>query len=128
MKLETVMVVDDSEPDQFLAKLTLNKFDPSINVIQAYDGLEALKYLGKLDSPPEVIFLDINMPRMDGHEFLKEYAKAGFESTVVVMLTSSDQERDREQTEFYDYVLDHFPKPLSREQLEQLEHLVQSRS
>lgn len=124
MKLETVMVVDDSEPDQFLAKVTLNKFDPKIKVLQAYDGREALNHLKGLDSPPDIIFLDINMPRMDGHEFLEEYSGAGYSSTIVIMLTSSDQDKDRMKTKFYDYVLDHFPKPLN---IDQLEQLVQTR-
>jgi len=60
-------------------------------VLQAYDGQEALEVLKDLDTQPDVIFLDINMPRMNGHEFLEEYSKWDKCSVVIIMLTSSDK-------------------------------------
>ena len=65
-----VLVVDDSDADQFLSKLMIRRFDPSIQVLQAYDGREALAVLDAMEEPPDAVFLDINMPVMNGHEFL----------------------------------------------------------
>ena len=90
----------------------------SIELLAAFDGQQALDLLVSLDAPPEVIFLDINMPLMDGHEFLSEYSKNSSNSSVVVMLTSSDQTVDIEKCMKYAVVLDYINKPL------QVEHLV----
>ena len=75
MKLSRAMVIDDSEADQLIAEIALQMYDPNIEIIKAYDGLEALEILKDIDEQPEIIFLDINMPRMNGHEFLKVYDK-----------------------------------------------------
>ncbi|MBL4635236.1 MAG: response regulator [Kofleriaceae bacterium] len=112
MNINSVMVIDDSEPDQFLAKIIIRKFDSNIEIFQAYDGQEALENLGKLSKPPDIIFLDINMPRMNGHEFLEVYDTWEEQSVVVVMLTSSDQERDKEKSMSHRCVKKYFTKPL----------------
>ena len=117
MTLNRVLVVDDSEGDQFLAKITIESFDPNAEILQAYDGQEALDLLHDLepDAYPHVIFLDINMPRMNGHEFLaayeQDFGSKGVPS-VVVMLTSSAQEKDRKATSMYSCVKKYIEKPL----------------
>ena len=113
MRVSSVLVVDDSEGDQFISKLTIEEYDSSILVLQAYDGEEALEVLDEAVQQPEVIFLDINMPRMDGHEFLQAYnERAENDSSVVVMLTSSDQEMDRKRSMDYGFVKKYIIKPL----------------
>ncbi len=106
------MTIDDSEPDQFLSKIAINQYDSSIEILQAFDGREALDILEKLDQQPDIIFLDINMPRMNGHEFLEEYSKWDNQGEVIIMLTSSDQETDKERSLAYNCVRDYFTKPL----------------
>lgn len=106
------MTIDDSEPDQFLSKIAINQYDSSIEILQAFDGREALDILEKLDQQPDIIFLDINMPRMNGHEFLEEYSKWDNQGEVIIMLTSSDQEIDKERSLAYNCVRDYFTKPL----------------
>ena len=108
----SVMIVDDSESDQFLSKVIIEKLNPDIKILQAYDGQEALEILADLPKQPNVIFLDINMPRMNGHEFLKNYHACEEQAVVVIMLTSSDQERDKEKSMSYIYVNRYFTKPL----------------
>lgn len=110
--MNTVMIVDDSESDQFLSKVIIEKVNPDIRVLQAYDGQEALEILADLPKQPDVIFLDINMPRMNGHEFLAKYDACEEQTVVVVMLTSSDQERDKEKSMSYKCVKKYFTKPL----------------
>jgi len=114
MTLSCIMVVDDSEPDQFINKAVIGKYDPIITLMQAYDGQEALDMLAEGSCKPDVIFLDINMPGMDGHTFLDIYDTQQAEnSAMVVMLTSSAQERDRERSTIYKCVKRYFLKPLS---------------
>ena len=108
----SVMIVDDSESDQFLSKVIIEKLNPDIKILQAYDGQEALEILADLPKQPDVIFLDINMPRMNGHEFLEKYKTWEEQATVVIMLTSSDQERDKEKSMAYKCVKKYFTKPL----------------
>ena len=125
MTLSHVMVVDDSEPDQFLCKLAFKKFNPDIEILQAYDGEEALEVLAELDAHPEVIFLDINMPRMDGHEFLEEYSRVYEEqATVVVMLTSSDDQTDRTRSKAFKSVKKYLVKPIDANIMNELAKLI----
>lgn len=119
-KLVSVMVVDDSEPDQFICKYVLEKHNPNMTVLQAYDGEEALEMLKKSAQKPEIIFLDINMPRLDGHGFLAAYDSVVDKSAVVVMLTSSDQSKDKERSLSYQFVKDYLVKPLDEPLLDVL--------
>lgn len=120
MNVKVVMVVDDSEADQFLAKSMLSRYDSTIEIVQAYDGLEALSLLTEMAKQPDVIFLDINMPRMNGHEFLKEYDQWGNRSAVVIMLTSSEQDKDIAKAEKMECVYKYCTKPLDKKDLESL--------
>lgn len=123
--IDRVLVIDDSETDQFICSCVLEEYNENMEILKAYDGKEGLEILSKLDAPPEIILLDINMPRMNGHEFLAEYTKLfDVPASVVVMLTSSSQERDKEQSMQYDFVREYQQKPLSVESLQKFEDLV----
>ena len=125
MSLSCVMTIDDSEPDQFISKLVIEGYDSEIEVLQAYDGQEALEMLATAERMPEIIFLDINMPRMNGHEFLAAYhARNEPEVAVVVMLTSSSQEQDKEKSQAYDCVKKYIAKPLETQLMEAIASLV----
>ena len=118
MSIDIVLIVDDSEIDQFLARYMIEKFDTEIEIFQAYDGREALDLLHNMNRPPNVIFLDINMPRMNGHEFLDEYDTFDEQTANVIMLTSSEQGNDMEQAMAHDCVKQYFTKPLDKVELE----------
>lgn len=124
MKIKKAMVIDDSESDQFLACNEIRKFDENIEILQAYDGVEALEILTSLDEQPDVVFLDINMPRMNGLEFLDEYSKLDQQSPVIAMLTSSDQEQDKDRALSYMCVKDYFQKLLKLDDLEKIQHVI----
>jgi CheY-like chemotaxis protein len=116
MPMKSILVVDDEENDQFICEYTIRKFDPSIKVIKAYDGTEALDVLRR--TTPEAIILDINMPVMNGFEFLDRYATDFTNhAPVVAMLTSSHLGRDRERAMAYYFVKNYFEKPLTAEHL-----------
>ena len=111
-KITSILIVDDNESDHVIAEVAIDEYDSSIKIHKAYDGREALNLLADLESPPDIILLDINMPGMDGHDFLVEYAKTNQLSSVVAMLTTSDQESDRERCMAYSCVKEYIVKPL----------------
>ncbi|WP_438749619.1 response regulator [Pararhizobium sp. O133] len=114
--MHSILTVDDDENDLFICTYTIRRFDPAIKVVKAMNGLEALGVLK--DMTPDAIILDINMPVMNGFEFLEHYTKE-FEThaPVVAMLTSSHHAADRERALKYDFVKSYFEKPLTPENL-----------
>ena len=117
MKIKSILVVDDSEAEQFLTTLAIKRFDENITVMEAYDGAEALEILATSSTQPDLILLDVNMPGMSGIEFLEHYNSQQNQSHVIVMLTSSDQTRDKAQCEKYPFVRKYITKPLTDQHL-----------
>ncbi|MCJ8053275.1 response regulator [Shinella curvata] len=124
MRIHSILVVDDDENDQFICEYTIRKFDPSIRVLKAFDGTEALDIL-RNEEIPDAIILDINMPVMNGFEFLDRYAEE-FEqhAPVVAMLTSSHLGKDRERAMQYSFVKSYFEKPLQSDHLRIMAELL----
>ncbi|MCD1263869.1 response regulator [Shinella sp. AETb1-6] len=123
MKIQSILVVDDDENDQFICEYTIRKYDPAIHVLKAFDGAEALDVLR--GDTPDAIILDINMPVMNGFEFLDRYAEE-FEvhAPIVAMLTSSRLGKDRERAMQYDFVKSYFEKPLVPDHLRMMDELL----
>lgn len=123
MTIQSILVVDDDENDQFICEYTIRKYDPSIRIIKAFDGSEALDILHR--ETPDAIILDINMPVMNGFEFLDRYAEE-FEvhAPVVAMLTSSHLGKDRERAMQYSFVKSYFEKPLQSDHLRLMAELL----
>ena len=123
MKITSILVVDDDENDQFICEYTIRKFDPSIRVLKAFDGSEALDILH--GETPDAIILDINMPVMNGFEFLDRYAEEfAVHAPVVAMLTSSHLGKDRERAMQYSFVKSYFEKPLQADHLRIMAELL----
>lgn len=113
MELKQVLVVDDSEADQFLNRYRLLECQPDIQVRAVYDGLEALEVLRTPGYKPDLILLDINMPRMNGFEFLEAYTQEFSEQICVLMLSSSLVDSDRSRAESFAAVRGFLRKPLN---------------
>lgn len=125
-KLDCVLLIDDDEPTNFLNKMIIEGtgFVNEVKVVQS--AREALDYLsgkqlsntgGKLPTP-ELIFLDINMPAMDGWEFLEKYDKLSSEqkaAIIVVMLTTSFNPEDELKASRISYISSYRNKPLTQE-------------
>ena len=124
--LKRILVVDDQPADQLLAKYAIRNYNPDAVIFEAFDGQEALELIETLDEPLDIILLDINMPRMNGFEFLNVYQKDSA-VPVVVMLTSSDQSADRDKCSQYATVSGYEMKPVTVEVLKELERLVAER-
>lgn len=95
-----VLLVEDEESDAHLVRSALKENKVYCNLHHVLDGVEALAFLQQRDAyagapRPDLILLDLNMPRMNGREFL-EVIKADQElkTIPVVVLTTSDVERD----------------------------------
>lgn len=94
---KTVLCVDDDIDDREVVCITIEEIDPSLRVVHAADGVEALGYLSKAkqdNSLPCLVILDINMPRMDGKQTLAEIKKDNQlrEVPVVIFSTSNNPE------------------------------------
>ena len=72
-KLECILLIDDDDEDNFYHKIVIERMNITKRIEVAYNGLEALEFLQKESQIiPELIFLDINMPKMNGWEFLEK--------------------------------------------------------
>jgi CheY-like chemotaxis protein len=131
-KLNCILLVDDDESDNFFHTLTIKEADVCNIIKIVTDGRHALDYmikaLNKEPSPeefpkPDIIFLDINMPRMDGFDFLDEYMQLEETSKsdiLVIMLTTSLNPYDMDKAMKYKVVKDYRNKPLTEEMLEEI--------
>ena len=123
--LKSILLVDDNEIDTFFHRSVLEKMGVVEHIAEAYDGQEALDYLQEAqqkDQMPEIIFLDINMPIMDGWEFLEKFKQAGYDnkSVVVMMLTTSLNPDDAERAARMQELSGFITKPLKEEEMEQI--------
>jgi CheY-like chemotaxis protein len=122
-QLNCILLIDDDEPTNFLNKMTLEQSGCSRHIRIAQSGQAALEYLRDGSPRPDLIFLDINMPAMDGWEFLAQYQTLPAEKkadTVLIMLTTSLNPDDEKRTLEIPEVSGFENKPLNQGQLERL--------
>lgn len=131
-KLNCVLLVDDDEGTNFINRFVIEKAGISERIVTVYNGKEAIEYLtnsGKYqdngpDFPqPTLILLDINMPVMDGWEFLDAYHNLDENQKgkiVIVMLTTSFNPDDRERAEHDPEISGFRNKPLTKAMLDEI--------
>ncbi len=131
-KFYTVMLIDDNEIDNLINQKMIEAANITEHIFThtgARSAIEFLKNIEKVDDVakqilPDVIFLDIDMPLMDGFQFLDEFDKlsdATKKKCKIVMLTSSINPQDVNKSKEYSYVKKYINKPLSQENLEKLD-------
>jgi CheY-like chemotaxis protein len=125
--INLIMLIDDNPHDNFFHEREIRKTNPEGIVIVKNSGKEALDYLRSKDKEtdvkPDLIFLDINMPGMNGWEFLKEYRlldEGTKNGAIVIMLTTSSNADDKAKAKTYDLVFDYITKPLTKEIMEDI--------
>jgi CheY-like chemotaxis protein len=129
--IELVMLIDDNETDNFIHKRVIELTGFSKNIVVKNSGKSALEYIEKhkadITSLPDVIFLDINMPIVDGFVFLFEYENFPEEvkqKCKIAILSSSDNKRDIDRIVDNEYVINFITKPLSEEALTDLKKIL----
>jgi CheY-like chemotaxis protein len=140
-QLNCILLIDDDEPTNFLNRMTLEQSGCTRHIRIVQSGQAALDYLrgcipslpdnGNDPSPitpdtrlrPDLIFLDINMPAMDGWEFMAQYRTLPPEKkadTVLIMLTTSLNPDDELRTRTIPEINGFENKPLKQDRLEKL--------
>ena len=126
-KLDTILLIDDDAATNYLHQMLIEESNCANKVSVAKNGKEALNYLSSDDKEaqpkPDLIFLDINMPVMNGWEFLDQYVDLPDQDKgkiVIVMLTTSLNPDDRKMAEKYSAIKKFQSKPLNVENLEQI--------
>lgn len=99
-----VLLVEDEPADVYLTRMALDACEGNLSVHDVGDGVEALAFL-KREAPytekpvPDLILLDLNMPRMDGKAFLEHFRQLdGLNHIPVIILTTSEAETDIVET------------------------------
>lgn len=135
MYFQNVMIVDDDSVDRFILRKSLNKINFSEQILEVSNGVEALNIITNYSKQgqriPELIFLDLNMPVLDGFGFLDTISKLNGQyknllRIVIICSTKNDDEYKRALA--YDLVINFFLKPISEQDLlsltDQLQHPI----
>lgn len=123
MKQVSALIIDDSATDCYLLTRQLKATGLVDHIFETHDGLAALDFFKDYEAnssaypkefPPVLLFLDINMPIMDGHGFLKAFKKlenaSKYDSCIVIMFTSSEQQIEKDKALEYEFVKDYLVK------------------
>ncbi|OUS09016.1 hypothetical protein A9Q81_00250 [Gammaproteobacteria bacterium 42_54_T18] len=118
-----VLIIDDDEIDRYSLTRDLKSTGLPFTIFEKTNGQEALEFfrdyknqkaLDPKNFPPAISFLDINMPLLTGHEFLKEFSQLikdnDINSNIVMMFTSSEKEEDIDKSLSYPFVKDYLIK------------------
>lgn len=120
-----LLVIDDDDINIFIIKKIVEKTGHHINMIAKSNGQQAIDFLKETiaqNKPvPQLVLIDINMPVMNGWEFIEAYETLGITQKVdMYILSSSVYENDIERTKSYKAVKGFISKPLSMERLTEL--------
>jgi len=121
-KYKRCILIDDSKADLFIAKLIIQKCNLESEIVELNNGEEALEWFqANQDIKDTLVLLDINMPIMNGFEFLDSIKPITFHSSVdVYLLSSSTHPEDQKRAKDYDLVKSYLVKPIKRETILEL--------
>lgn len=121
-KYQRCILIDDSKADLFIAKLIIQKCNVDSEIIELNNGEEASEWFhAHQDIKDTLVLLDINMPIMNGFEFLESIKSIAFDSSVdVYLLSSSTHPEDQKRAQEYDLVKSYLVKPIKRETIIEL--------
>jgi len=128
-KFKEVFVIDDDKVFHFIIKKLFLKNNIEVSPSFYLNGLEAIEEIKEKitngDDLPDLILLDINMPIMDGWQFLDEFRKTknseGSGQTIIYLVSSSDSQSDIDKAkEYQDQIKDYFFKPMTMDDLKKI--------
>ncbi len=119
---KTCLLIDDNYIDNFVTSRLLENAKFADSVIISQSSADAIEALRKGAITPDVIFLDLRMPDMDGFEFLQEYDKLDIsrQDVKIFMLSSSLDPTDLRRSLANKYITQFLHKPLTKKLLEEL--------
>jgi len=120
-----LLVIDDDDINIFIIRKIVNKIELDIDMVSKSNGQQAIDYLRQIHTEsqklPHLILIDINMPLMNGWEFIEAYDSLGIQQPAdMYILSSSVYENDIEKSKSYKSVKGFISKPLSMERLTEL--------
>ncbi len=125
--INAICLIDDDPITIFSVKKLIEVTEITKNVISFNNGIEALKHYNNPENVlfPELILLDLNMPIIDGWEFIDAFSKLDIsKKTCIYILTSSINPEDIEKVKTYDqkylFTIKHLIKPVTKEKLKSL--------
>jgi CheY-like chemotaxis protein len=119
MEKKNILLVDDDSIANFLIEKIVESTGLAKNIFKALNGKEALEYFYQNNELPEVVLLDLNMPVMNGFEFLKAFQSLELkekENVLIIMVTSSGNPSDIEQARALG-IRYYLTKPISAEMI-----------
>ncbi len=123
-KLNSILLVDDDPDDNYYHHLIIDKMNVVNQIDVAVNGIEALAYLkNEQNLPPDIIFLDLNMPKMNGWEFLDQYKNLSLAKkakVLIIILTTSANPDDIKRAKEVQDVTGFETKPLTQELLTEI--------
>lgn len=126
--MKKVLIIDDDEIFEFITRELIAEFYPDTEVVSCLSSSEGLEYLSEslssANTKPDLLFLDIRMPEMDGFELLEELSKSfqvdDIKPMRIFMLTSSLDARDYRLSVENSFVSGFISKPLEIGQLKEI--------
>lgn len=130
-KLRTCLLIDDDRTDQMLYRRIIERAGVFTKVLSFAYAEDAIAFLESSENRDvDAVFLDINLPRLNGFEFLDRVAAemgGVLDGAVVVMLTTSPNPQDQQRAGGYDLVQEYFMKPLTVEHLNRVVEICHNR-
>lgn len=113
-----IFLVDDQQITNFINRKLLNVAGVGRNIYDFKNPYEALESLEKYR--PQLILLDLNMPQLDGWQFIEELERSYDIDAKIAIVTSSTSQYDYEKSKNYERILDYLVKPIKDQSLKKL--------
>lgn len=126
LKLTNILLVDDDEATNFIHQRLIRKICPQAAVSVFENSEEALQILAaEQQAVPELILLDVNMPAINGWDFLSAMPSEKFKNSLIVLLSTYIDAAKQKKIESFDLNIEFITKPL---RLKRLQEVIQQKS